>query len=169
MAYEDLVNIQVVSLGGINAKTGKKNPTELEGYYLGSEQRPNKFNPEKPKNFYKFQTASGDIGVYGSAGIDDALKSARIGLMTKLVSTGQVKDTGKGNPMKLFKAAQDKTNTLSVPLGQSEWDGADSDAYEEESSDEVVPTRPVAAVTATVPSTEKQARLNAMLNKHRGA
>ncbi len=166
MAYETLSNVQVVSLGGINKKTGKKNPTELEGYYIGSEPRPNKFNLAIPKNFYKFQTQAGLVGLYASAGIDQTMKSAVVGRMTKIVATGETLDTGKGNPMKVYEVMQDRTNNIDV---DSSWAAPTTDAAEEteesfgepEAASYAPPSPPPRA--ATVPSADRQARINAML------
>lgn len=172
MAYEELGNITIVQLGGINKTTNKKNPTELEGYYLGAEPRPNKFNPAKPQNLYRFQTAQGEVGVFGKAGIDKVMKGAKIGTMTKLVNTGELLDTGKGLPMKVYKAFQDKHNFIDVdtaPVTTNWSDNEDSYSDDEDTStDEVTPSRPVApAVAASTPSAERQARVQALLNKSR--
>ena len=175
MAYESLEQeFRGIKLGGIDQKTGKKNPTEIEGYYLGFEQRPNKFNPTKPQHFYKFQTSDGLVGVYGtSAGLVRAMRNAVEGRMTKLVDTGETLDTGKGNPMRVFKAWQDKNNTIDpasialsdeVTAGNYE-DPTDEDS-EEESLDEVTParaTRP--AIPVSTPSSSSQARVQALLGK----
>ncbi len=177
MAYEEVSEVSTVQLGGVNKKTGKPNPTELEGYYVGVEQRPNKFNPAQPKNFYKFQTQNGLVGTYASAGIDSALKNAVLGRMTLLISTGEIKDTGKGNPMKVFKAKQDKTNTIDVDNASFASDNSSdeygsTDTYSEPEEVELTPpARPVApARAATVPSADRQARIQAMLsNKSRSA
>lgn len=112
MAYEEIGEIQTVVLGGVDKKSRKTNPTELEGHFVAVEQRPNKFNPQKPQNYYIFQTPVGLRGVFGKAGIDRVMKGALLGAMIKLVSTGELLDTGKGNPMKVFKAYQDKNNRI---------------------------------------------------------
>jgi len=174
MAYEQLNETQVISLGGVSQKTGKKNPTELEGYYLGSELRPNKFNPDKPKNFYKFQTASGEVGIYASAGLDKIMQGARVGLMTKVTDTGKTRDVGKGNPMKIFSVAQDKTNVIDVGGSNTITpnDYSDDEIFDDEdgSTDEVAPIRARAPLTTTnVPGVDAQANLRAKLAKTRTA
>lgn len=179
MAYEILDDIRPVVLGGVDKKTGKKNPTQLEGYYLRVESRPNKFNPDKPQNFYVFQTAEGQVGIYGKAGIDREMKKATLGVMTLVKDTGQVLDTGKGNPMKVFQIAQDKANVLDADslaasnvAPQSDEDYA-SQADDELSEidvedDETPPARPVAPkVPLKAPSAERQAALQALLSKTR--
>lgn len=181
MAYESLEQeYKIVKLGGIDKTTGKKNPTQLEGYYLGFELRPNKFNPQKPQHFFKFQTQAGLVGTYGnSAGMVRAMRNAVEGCMTKLVDTGETLDTGKGNPMRVFKAWQDKANTIDVSTVNVEEPTASDDNYtstddipsddalfdDEQAVDEIVPPRPVAPKVAPVVDHARQAKLQAMLAK----
>lgn len=175
MPYEELGSVDTVSLGGSDTKTGKANPTQIEGYLVSVEQRPNKFNPSKPQNFYIFKTKSGLKGVFAKAGIDSVLKGAQLGAMTKLISTGETKDTGKGFPMKVFKAYQDKTNTVDTGLyaaaasndDESEDTGNeeyDSSSESDESQEEAPPARPTKpAQAAKSPTAESIARMQAAL------
>lgn len=180
MAYEVLDDVTSVKLGGTDKKTGKKNPTQLEGYYLRKETRPNKFNPEKPQNFYVFMTSSGQIGTYSTAGIDREMKKATIGVMTLLKDTGEVLDTGKGNPMRVFQVAQDKSNVLDAEslassniVPEEDYEGqqdelSEIDAEDDEAVEEMPAPRPVAPkVPAKTPSSEQQAKIQALLNKNR--
>lgn len=177
MAYEILDDIRPVVLGGVDKKTGKKNPTQLEGYYLRVESRPNRFNPEKPQNFYVFQTAEGQVGIYGKAGIDREMKKATLGVMTLVKDTGQVLDTGKGNPMKVFQIAQDKANILDAdtlaasnvaPQSDEDYVSESEDSDDGEAIEEAPPARPVAPkVPLKAPSAERQAALQALLSKTR--
>lgn len=189
MAYELLGDVETVVLGGLNKQTNKRNPTELEGYFLRVEQRPNKFNKDKPQNYYVFKTKTGDKGLYGKAGIDREMKKAKLGAMTKVVFTGEKLDLGKGNPMLVFKVYQDRTNAIEVDETPTEssitsaaateedtstgWSDVDDEPTEEAlfddegAEDEIAPpmpkrpTRPV----ASAPSAERQAKLQALLNK----
>lgn len=170
--YEELEKTRSVQLGGVNKTTGKKNPTELEGYYVGVEKLPNKFNPGQPKNFYKFLTAAGEVGIFASAGLDYVLKGATPGLMTKVVSTGETLDTGKGNPMKVFKAYQDKTNSVgdTVAASTESLSSGEDTGSEDEESDVAAPTRatpPAKALSST--DAERQAKFNALRNKSKAA
>lgn len=168
MSYELLGEVTPVILGGTNRDTGKANPTELEGYFLRTETRPNKFNKDKPQNYYIFQTQDGERGLYGKAGLDKEMKKATPGAMTKVVNTGKTFDSGKGQPMIIFQVYQDRTNVVQ-DLG-----AADSgSSYEDVSDDsdqglfeEPTPT-PVAAprVAAAVASATQQSRVQALLNK----
>lgn len=178
MAYEILDDIQTVVLGGVDKKTGKKNPTQLEGYFLRVETRPNRYNPNKPQNFYIFQTSTGQVGIYGKAGIDREMKKATLGVMTLVKDTGQVLDTGKGNPMKVFQISQDKANVLDAAslaqsnvAPQSDEDyisNSEDDETDEELVEEIAARAPVAPkVPLKTPSAERQAALQALLSKSR--
>lgn len=175
MAYEEISDIETVTLGGVDKRTNQANPTELEGYLVGKEQRPNKFNPGTPQNYYIFQTKHGLQGVYAKAGINSALKNAVMGRMTKLVATGEELDTGKGFPMKVFKSYQDKNNTIdvdSVDLTPSHSEEQD-DTYDSTGYTPPVAAAPRAVAPApraplsTVASASKQAEIQALLKSRR--
>lgn len=168
MAFKELGDVTPVVLGGVNKETGIKNPTQLEGYFIRKEERPNKFNPGKPQSFYVFQTKDGDRGLFGKAGIDREMKKASIGAMTKVVDTGTVLDTGKGNPMKVFKVYQDNENTIDVSLVEDYTQAVDepeTDLDNEDLLDEAPPAR-VAAPKKT-PVSPDAARVQALLAKAR--
>lgn len=175
MGYEALGEVQVVRLGGTNPETGRKNSSEIEGYYVGSQSRPNKFNKEKPQKFYTFKTKAGLQGIYGKGGLDKLMAGATVGAMTKVIDTGELKDVGKGQPMKVFKVLQDRTNVDSN-IGQeveetysasNEDESDDSDLFGEESaSDEVVTAPARRATTAPAVNTAAlQSKVQSLLNK----
>lgn len=170
MAYQELSDVTTVKLGGVNKQTGERNPTQIEGYYVRKETRPNKFNKEKPQNLYILQTQSGEVGIYGSAGVDREMKKATLGRMTKIVSTGQVLDTGNGNPMKVFKVYQDRTNSIEVesstPITESaslnsSYDDVDSD---DEISDEIPYEAPRAPARPATVSASARSQVEALLS-----
>lgn len=189
MAYEEIGNVPTVVLGGVDKKTGKKNPTQIEGYLLRVEPRPNKFNPDKPQNYYVFRTKDGDKGVYAKAGIDRELKNARYGRMTLLIDTGKTLDTGKGNPMRVFKAQQDPDNNIALSEddkvqgysnpGEPEIDDTDADLQagaddagdsdldgDAPAPDEQQVQRPRPPVRAAQPpSADRQKRVQDLLNR----
>ena len=185
MAYEVLGDVRTVKLGGVDKTTGKKNPTELEGYYLRVEGRPNKYNKDKPQNFYVFQTKEGEVGLYGKAGLDREMKKAVAGRMTKVIHTGKTVDTGMGNPMIVFQVMQDRSNTINVDEfnpptpTQSASDHSDGDGWSddggeleeityEEVEEETPPPRATAPrQPASAPSADRQARVQALLSKGR--
>lgn len=151
MGYEKLSDVQTVILGGVDKKTGKRNPTELEGYFLRVEQRPNKFNTDKPQNYYVFQTQNGEEGVFGKAGLDREMKKASPNAMTKVVHTGTTRDTGKGNPMVVFDVFQDKSNIIEQAYAQASVDhnSDEEDSYQETDVSEEDSYEPTAPTTTT--------------------
>lgn len=170
MGYEKVSSVATVKLSGVNKLTGKKNPTTLEGYYVRWEPRPNSFNPDKPQKFYVFLTSEGEVGVYGTAGIDFEMKKCKIGQMTKLVNTGKEKPSKLGQPTKIYEAYQDKANTITqeeidllnpesyLPSEEASATSAEQDDEEEDtlegdtvSLDEI--TTPPAAFVNARPST----------------
>lgn len=171
MSYQELNNVKTVTLSGVDKQTNKKNPTEIEGYLIRVERRPNKFDPNKPQNYYVFLTPEGERGVYAKAGINSALKSARLGVMTKLVSTNETLDTGKGFPMKVFKGMQDSTNTLdqdtlesySVPTSFIVSEDEEESVVEDEVQEPVM-ERPKAPARAASVDVSRQAKIQALLN-----
>lgn len=187
MAYEEIGSVPGVTLGGSDKKTGKKNPTKIEGYLLRIETRPNKFNPDKPQNFYVLRTEKGDVGVYGKAGIDREMRNSRIGRMTLIEDTGKVLDTGKGNPMKVFKAMQDPKNTIEVTGEDAQaYQASDGADYQDDlqtddvgdqdlnadasALDETLPARPQAPrQPAQAPSAERQRKVQELLSRGKRA
>lgn len=170
MAYEEVAarGEKTFGLGGTykDKKTGKKyyNPTEVEGYYLGSRQIDSKANPGKKDTLHTFQGEvrdrngktifTGVSDIWGKTDLDRKISTAKVGLMTKASFTGmqpeeQVK-AGK-RQMYLFKVLQDKTNVLASeefpeagapeeePVDEAPADEAvsasgDEEAYEEEAA-----------------------------------
>lgn len=174
MGYEALGEVKFVKLGGVDAKTGKKNPTEIEGYYHSSEERPNKFNKDKPQKFYVFKTARGLEGIFGSGGLDKLMSGAALGTMTKVVDTGDRKDVGKGQPMKIYKVFQDSGNlntSSEVTTNYVETDYSDdSDLVDEEPTEETRPTRATAPSQPAVAATaSNQKRVQDILNRSKRA
>lgn len=110
MSYQQLGDLAIVQLGGINKNTGKPNPKEVEGYLVRIEERDNKFRPGEKQNLYILNTKTGQVGIFGKTDIDRKMKTAQLGAMTKFAATNETKDTGKGFPMKVWYVAQDPTN-----------------------------------------------------------
>lgn len=139
MGYEKLSDVKPVALGGVDKKSGKRNPTELEGYYIRREEKPNKFNPGKPQSFYVFETKEGQVGLFGKAGIDREMKKASIGVMTKVIDTGKLLDTGKGNPMRVFEVFQDSANRIEVSEETAPVEVADDEPEHDDEDGEPAP------------------------------
>lgn len=132
MAFTELVDLDAdtaTAIGGRNKKTGKPNPTSIEGYYIGSRTMPNAKNPNKPSVLHIFKTADGNVGVWGKTNLDQKLSAVTHGTMTRVKFTG-MKET-KNNPMYCYSVAVDNENVIDVGAAGNSYDhGAeDTDDY----------------------------------------
>lgn len=159
-----------VTLGGLNKKTGKPNPTKIEGYYQGVVTGPNSFDPDKTKTTIMLKTSDGKTtGVNASTNLviklGDAEKEfkAENGTSPKganmLITFVGETPTKKGNSLKLFSVQFDNEDVVAVDSSVLENDEQDvGETYEEEfSADEATQTAALAAV-------ERKARVQALLN-----
>src|SRR5882757_8799082 len=109
MAFEEYQDDRAdftVSLGGTNKKTGKANPTSVEGYYLGSKRVPDDKKKTGYEWIHRFQTQKGTVDVWGKTDMNKKMKSARLGVCVKIEATGETKATKNGD-MKIFKVLGD--------------------------------------------------------------
>ena len=181
---EDFTGAETIRLGGRDKKTGKANPTKVEGYYLGTKTGiKSKFGPS---SLHFFQTENGVIGVWGKTDMDRKVSQATPGQLTRVEFTGKTVPSKKGNDMQIYKVSLHPTDFISVSEGttaalnesnedsssgeyeeananEAAYEEADEDSIDDEPTyeDEVTPVRPsapVRQVTQTNP-----ARVNAML------
>jgi hypothetical protein len=180
MAFEKIIDLDcdvTIALGGVDKKTGRPNPTKIEGYYLGSRQVADKKKKSGFSFIYAFQTPKGNVGVWGKTNLDNKMASVAPGTMVRVTQSGK-RPTPNGD-MYLFLVEQDRDNTIpvnstSVPTYEAEADSS-VDSYEAEApesaeapADEVPYTPPVAPKQpARTPSAESQARVQAVLNRTR--
>lgn len=177
MAFQEVQSLDAdttISLGGVNRKTGKKNPTSAEGYYLGARQ----INSPKSKTgkawLYFFQTPTGNLGVYGKTDLDKKMGSAVPGQMMRITVAGMV-PTPNGDMYK-FKVEVDADNTIDVSnlsteavVTSSDDDTSytsasiEQDAYTEETQDDED-----ALQAAALAAAERKAKVEALL-KGKGA
>lgn len=136
MAYKEIVSLDAdttIALGGRNKKTGKANPTEAEGYYLGSRR----VSSPKSKNGFAYihflQTATGTLGVWGKTDLDRKVLDIVPGTMT-LLAFDKMVPTPNGEMYK-FKVAVDKDNTTDVSTLVSGSSDAGVDASGENQDD----------------------------------
>lgn len=181
MAFSEVNSLDsdfTISLGGRDKKTGKENPKQVTGYYLGTKGGlPNKYNPEKPSQLHFLQTEKGNVGVWGKTDLDRKITAVSPGTMVRITFTG-TRPSNKGNDMLVFKVEVDKDNTIEVstPAPVSFQDDS-TDSFEEaglddedEALDEIAPARPVAPrAPAAAPSAERQAKVLAALNARKTA
>lgn len=144
MAYQEVNDLSVdnaTALGGVNRKTGKKNPTTIEGYYLGSRKTD---SPKAKSGFayiHVFQTKTGNQGIWGKTDLDRKILAVNPGTMTCVTFTGMLK-TPNGEMYK-FKVQFDASNTIEVggwndkqDEDQESDDNAPSNSYGGGSDDE---------------------------------
>lgn len=190
MAYEDVLSLDcdfAIKLGGVDKKTGKANPTTLEGYYLGFNTVPSAKSKTGFAKQHVFKTEKGNIGVWGTTNLDLRLSNAVIGRCSLVKFTG-MQET-KNNPMYMFSVQQDPDNSIAVHTmvaassgvdsgttekseGEeyanysSDEDDGESDVGEELAAlDEAPLARPAAPRrAASTPNASQQARVQAMLN-----
>lgn len=173
MAYEELKVVSAISLGGTNKKTGKPNPTFIEGYYRGFKEVPDNKKKSGKEFIYTFETEKGDVDVWGKTDLNRKMSTAKLNLMTKATWTGETLPTPNGD-MQLYKVQQDPSNvaaersasldTASEPdygdLTEETDVDADTEAYVSEAP---VPRASAPKTPARTPSAEQQAKVRAML------
>lgn len=112
MSFKEVASLDAevtISLGGVNKKTGKKNPTSIEGYYLGSRVVESKKGESK---IHFFQTSKGNVGVWGKTDSDRKLSGVTPGTMTR-ISFDKMQPTPNGEMYK-YKVEVDGDNTIEV-------------------------------------------------------
>lgn len=130
----DLGTETVTQLGGINAKTGKPNPKSVEGYYLGFKATDSDFGPGK---LHIFQTAQGNVGVWGKTNSNRQLTSDLVGNMVKLVFTGMGKASKGRKPPYNYEVYEDKSDTIEVAPAAASTFGDNQESNDDTSADEV--------------------------------
>ena len=183
MAYQtktELSSEKTYSLGGVDKSTGKKNPTSVEGYYIGS--RVTKDTGYGPGLLHFFQTPTGNHGVWGKTRLNNLLSPDLVGQMVLATFTGMSPPRKGKNPSYLYKVQHDPSNFIEVANDATEPqaitedgdDGHQGDepqgetdpADEPEQMDVAPPPRPVAPrAPAQAPSPDRQAKVQALLNR----
>lgn len=117
MAFKEVSTLDAdvtIALGGTNRKTGKKNPTSAEGYFLGSRKVESKKSKSGFAYIHFLQTSKGNLGIWGKTDIDRKLSSVLAGTMVRL-SFDKMVPTPNGEMYK-YKVEVDSTNTIEVDL-----------------------------------------------------
>ncbi len=183
MAFKKVLSLDAeitVALGGKDKKTGKANPTKVEGYYLGSRQVTG--GKKGPSIIHFFQTPKGNIAVWGKTDSNRKLAGVTPGTMTR-ISFDKMKPTPNGD-MYCYNVEVDDENVIDVSElapsqeaaseeTESEEEVEDNELLEEEASldndeeeveEEERPTRPLAAAANRAASAE---RVKALLSKNK--
>lgn len=165
MGYEkvaDLSTDNVVKLGGFNEKTQKPNPTTMEGYYLGSRTVQTTNGDAK---IHVFQTAKGNVGVWGSKDINDKLTQVRVGTMTLAEFTGKQKLQG-GKTLNKFAVSQDKSNMINISGAVDEsYDTTSDDSANDDGSYNDTDDQAAAELVAAERAAAQQAKVQEILNR----
>lgn len=140
MAFKELASLDadtILSIGGVNKKTGKKNPTSIEGYYLGSRKVESKKGKDGFSTIHFFQTSKGNVGMWGKTDSDRKLANATAGAMTRVSFVG-MQSTPNGDMYK-FKVEVDLDNSIDVADLSAEDTGdnySEVDSYEASDTEE---------------------------------
>ena len=168
MAYKEKVSLDAessISLGGINKKTGQKNPTKIEGYYRGFKPVETDYGPAK---LHIFQTAQGNVGVWGKSVSNKLLTSELIGQMVELSFTGMGKPAKGRQAAYEFKVRHDEDNRIDVaPIDQAtefEEEPSDSEQTMDEVLDEEPAFTPPTRGVIPTPSSARQAQVAKLLS-----
>ncbi len=168
MPYKQVSDLNpdtTIALGGRNKKTGKLNPTSIEGYYIGKR----KVDSKKAKSgfcyIYVFQTAQGNVGVWGKTDLDRKMEQVTPGVMT-LAEFDKMVPTPNGEMYK-FKVSVDAENTIEVSAS-TEVQAADDyeDDTQEYVSEEAL-NEEDAEQAAALAAAERQAKVQALI-KNKG-
>lgn len=186
-SYDNVTPDYWVTIGGVSKK-GVKNPTSIEGYYLGRTTGPNAFDPSKTKTVFLLKTLKGIAGINGNGNLIVKMNNAEsnfnaregrsaVGTNVVLSYIGE-QPSKKGSNMKLFSVTlnpddfidvsdlalntsseSDEVDTLEEAVGED-----DSGADVQTVSDEDVEAEALAKA-------RRQAEVKAMLSKggNRGA
>lgn len=170
MAFKEVSSLDtdnMIALGGFNKKNRTDNPTQVEGYLLGSKEVASPKSKTGLAKIHVFQTAEGNIGVWGKTDLDRKLATAPVGAMVRATFSG-IQELQGGNTMYKYKVEVDTDNSITVavqakdPSAYAE-DLEDIDS-EDETTDEAPPARAAAPRTpAKAPSPEASARVKALL------
>lgn len=172
MAFKEVNSLDtdnMIALGGFNKKNRSDNPTQVEGYFLGSKEVASPKSKTGLSKIHVFQTASGNLGVWGKTDLDRKLGTAPVGAMVRATFTGLQSIPGK-NDMYKYKVEVDTENTIEVapsaendsePTYADDLDDIDS---EEDAIDEAPVDRATAPRTpAKAPDPAASARVKALL------
>lgn len=182
---QDLDTDVTIALGGVDKKSGKKNPTVIQGYFLGSKTVADRKKKSGISYIYVLQTPKGNVGVWGKTDLDRKMTVVEPGVLVRLTQEG-MRTTPNGD-MYLYVVEVDEANRIdtsniagtqsaapAVPYAEEEQDtgggeyGADDnqddDTDNDAPSDEVPYTPPVSPKTAAkAPTSESQSRVRDLL------
>lgn len=173
---QDLDADTCTALGGVDKRTGKKNPTTAEGYYLGHKEVDSPKSKTGKAYLHILQTEDGNLGIWGKTDLDRKMKQVKPGEMIRITQEGKL--VTKNGDMYKYQVEVDKDNTIEVSLSKpseeassedyADDEGEDDVDAEETQPDELPPARAARpAIPAATPSAAQQAKVAALLAKSR--
>lgn len=193
MGFKDIADLDcqvTTAIGGVDKKSQKKNPTSIEGFFIGTRQVPSAKSKSGFASLHVLQTEKGNVGVWGKTNLDQKMTAVKPGQLIRISFTGMVET--KNNPMYKYRVQVDPSQVIEVNTGDDgQAAGADEGAYEDEGDgkfnagaadnedgyepepeldeeeaplDEAPPQRPVApARRAAAPDPQRAAKVQALL------
>lgn len=171
MAFKEVTDLNtdiVHSIGGTSRKTGKKNPTSIEGYYLGKREVADQKKKSGKSYIYIFKTPRGNEGAWGKTDMDRKMVSATVGAMLRITFTG-MQNTANGEMYK-YRVEIDADNTIEVTADTTA-DNSSTEAFEEqgysdldEDQDQSDDDQDTQAAVVAASAAERAAKVKAMLN-----
>ena len=171
----DLNTDNAIALGGYNKKLKKENPTTITGYFIGSKEIDSAMSKTGKAKLHVFQTATGNVGVWGKTDLDRKLDLTPSGALTRVTFDGFQEIKGK-NPMYKYKVEVDSDNTIEVAAPTTTFEAASDDqayAYgsDDDGEDDVdaipLPAARAPSNPARTPSADHQARVDALVAKRK--
>lgn len=126
MGFKQVADMEcdtTIQIGGKDKKSGKANPTTLTGYYIGTKQVASAKSKTGFSAVHVFQTPKGNVGVWGKTNLDQKMKAATAGALTRITFVGMVET--KNNPMYKYSVEVDQEDTIEV--GTNDDSGASAD------------------------------------------
>lgn len=176
MAFKTVTDLDAdttISLGGVNKKTGKANPTTVEGYYLGKKEVDSKKSKNGKAFLYTLKTAKGPVAVWGKTDLDRKMSSVAEGQMIRITQSG-TKPTSNGDMYK-FTVEVDEENTIEVSVpkaaaasnNDSDGDYNSNDDETELDEDDQIDDYEAEerAQAAALSAAERKAKVDALLKK----
>ena len=175
MAYKQIQAVDAdttTAVGGKNKKTGKTNPTSVEGYYLGKKEVDSPKSKTGKAFLYILQTPKGNLGVWGKTDMDKKMKQVTPGNMIRITHSG-MQATPNGEMYK-YTVEQDDTNTIEVAASEAPEQSDDNEpSFDQEESFDTASSadldeeddRQAQALAAA----ERKAKIMAQLNKPKRA
>lgn len=171
MAYKKKPSLDVetvLKLGGVD-KNGKAYPKQIEGFYVGARTVENE---QGISTIHVFQTAKGNVGIWGSKTLNTTLSGNDVGYMVRVTYLGKKKLT-KGRTQHMYDIEIDE-DQRSDEVG-IEAAGSEEDTYEasEETEDEAGAEtsnsdyEDTSSALSASSAAERKAKVQALVNKRK--